>query len=84
MYSEVFAANASSWVVSPCRASVISAATVSGVCAVPCATTCSPTKMQSPSTRIRPPSLTRPKISVPTLSTSGMPAATITSGPRFG
>ena len=71
MYSEVFAANASSWVDSPALASVISAATVSASARCRWATTCSPMKTVSPSTRILVPSLTAPKISVPTLSSSG-------------
>ena len=75
MYSAVLTAKASSWVDSPAFASAICSATVSDrLRACPCATAVSPRKTVSPSTRTLVPSLTAAKISLPTLSSSGMPA----------
>src|SRR3712207_7484799 len=75
MYSIVLVANASNWTDSPARASAIASPTDSAVCSVPSATTV-PSSSSSwlPSTRTAVPSLTAESTSLPTPSTSGMPA----------
>jgi hypothetical protein len=84
MYSIVLAAKASNCTDRPARASVIASATDSVVCSMPSATSVSPAKTWLPSTRTGVPSLSLVKTSLPTPSTSGMPASTRMPGPRFG
>ena len=80
----VFAANASSWTDSPARASSMDAATDSSSWVNAWATHRSPTQTALSWTRAVVPSTRSVITSLPAESRSGIPAATMISGPRLG
>ena len=84
MYSIAFALNVSSWVASPARAASISAATDVRSGTLPFATRLVAVVQRAVVSRTWSPSFRWVSTSGPTASTSGTPASTRTSGPRFG
>ena len=85
MYSTVFATKSASTVFIPDSASCIAFSMEDVVCTVPEAMTVSPRTRSPPWSESSSPSSTRSsKSSSPTSSTSGMPAAMMMPGPRFG